>query len=254
MTSTTNAGTGVTRYLQVYTVLAQALAQRTIGAGQALPSEPTLVREYGVSRTTVRRALARLAAEGSIIRLRGSGTYARQKVERTASAREMAAILDDLRTLASNTTVRVLALKADPTPGFIQREWPEFGKRALMIRKIRYVGRDPVVLATSYVPEDIARALTVRRLGNDPVLVALEKLGHRAVSGSREVRAVAADPLAARHLELGVGAPLLNVKRLLRDASERILEHADVLYRCDRYELQDTIERAGHNGSRAMRR
>ena len=66
MITTTNARRGVTRYFQIYTVLAQALAEAGIAAGEALPSESTLVRTYGVSRTTVRRALARLAAEGSI--------------------------------------------------------------------------------------------------------------------------------------------------------------------------------------------
>lgn len=96
MTKTTNAGAGVARYLRVYTVLSQALAEGSIAAGAALPSEPTLVREYAVSRTTVRRALARLAAEGSIVRRRGSGTFARGRTDRIGSARRLAPLLDDL--------------------------------------------------------------------------------------------------------------------------------------------------------------
>jgi GntR family transcriptional regulator len=63
---TTNARRGVMRYFQIYTVLAQALAEASIAAGESLPSESALVRTYGVSRTTVRRALARLTAEGRI--------------------------------------------------------------------------------------------------------------------------------------------------------------------------------------------
>jgi DNA-binding GntR family transcriptional regulator len=45
MTTTTNAGMGLTRYLQLYTVLSQALAEGSIPAGEALPSELMLVRE-----------------------------------------------------------------------------------------------------------------------------------------------------------------------------------------------------------------
>src|ERR1700733_5248847 len=112
MTRATNAGIGVTRYLQVYTVLSQALAEGDIAAGQALPSEPALVRQYGVSRTTVRRALARLAAERCIIRRRGSGTFARDKVARTATARQIAALIDDPRSVATNTTTRLLDFKS----------------------------------------------------------------------------------------------------------------------------------------------
>jgi GntR family transcriptional regulator len=243
MTTTTNAGTGVTRYLQVYTVLSQALSEGNIGAGEALPSEPTLVREYGVSRTTVRRALARLAAEGSIVRRRGSGTFARGRLERSASPRQVAAIIDDPQGIASNTSVRVLSLKSTPAPDFLRREWPEFGASVLTIRAVRSVKGNPVAFETTYVPADIGRKLTSRRLGNDTVLAALEKLGFRGSSAQQEVGATPADPVTAGHLGSAVGAPLLNVRRLVRDSRGRILAYSNALFRPDRYELDLTIER-----------
>ena len=71
-------GRGVARYYLLYEYLSGALNDGTIPAGGALPSEPELVTRYKLSRTTVRRALARLEEEGRIIRRRGSGTFARQ--------------------------------------------------------------------------------------------------------------------------------------------------------------------------------
>lgn len=254
MTKATNAGTGVTRYLQVYTVLSQALADGDIGAGQALPSEPSLVRQYGVSRTTVRRALARLAAERSIVRRRGSGTYARDKVVRVASARQIAAILDDPRTIGINTTVRLLEFKNTPVPPFLNLQWPQFGSSVLTIRKVRYVDHEPVALVTAYLPEQIGRQLTPRRLGNDTILAALGKLGFHGASAEQEATAVAADPVAAKYLEYGVGSPALNVKSLARDARGRILRYANYLYRPDRYEIHTVIDRDKHQGRRRARR
>jgi len=242
MTRGTNAG-GVTRYLRVYTVLSQALAQGDIGAGEALPSEPSLVHQYGVSRTTVRRALERLAAERSIVKRKGSGTFARNKIVRAASTRQTAAILDDPRNLATNTTVRVLEFKNTPAPEFLQREWPEFGPTVLTIRKVRYVDRKPVVLVTNYVPEEVGRQLTQRRLGNDTCLGALDKLGFHGASAEQEAGAVTADPFAARHLGIRVGAPVLNLKSLARDSRDRILRYANYLYRPDRYEIHTVVER-----------
>lgn len=43
--------------------------------GEALPSEPTLAEEYGVSRGTVRSALQRLASRGLVIVRHGLGTF-----------------------------------------------------------------------------------------------------------------------------------------------------------------------------------
>jgi GntR family transcriptional regulator len=254
MTRATNTGIGVTRYLQVYTVLSQALAEGDIGAGEALPSEPSLVRQYGVSRTTVRRALARLAAERCIVRRRGSGTFARDKVVRTASARQIASIIDDPRGVATNTTVRLLEFRITPIPDFLHREWPEFGTNVLTIRRVRYVDHEPVALVTAYVPEQLGRELTARRLGSDTVLAALDKLGYHGSTNEQEMTAVAADPFTAKHLGFGVGSPVLNMKCLARDARGRILRYANYLYRPDRYEIHTVVERDRHHrGRRATR-
>lgn len=254
MTRATNAGIGVTRYLQVYTVLSQALAEGDIAAGEALPSEPSLVRQYGVSRTTVRRALARLAAERCIVRRRGSGTFARDNVARTVSAKQIAEIIDNPRGVASNTTVRLLELKITPTPDFLHREWPEFGPQVLTIRRVRYVDHEPVALVTAYVPEELGKQLTARRLGSDTVVAALDKLGFHSTTNEQEMTAVAADPITAKHLGFGVGSPVLNMKCLARDAHGRILRYANYLYRPDRYEIHTVIERERHpRGRQALR-
>jgi len=254
MTRATNAGIGVTRYLQVYTVLSQALAEGDIGAGEALPSEPALVRQYGVSRTTVRRALARLAAEHCIVRRRGSGTFARDRVARSASPRQIASIIDDPRGVATNTTVRLLELKLAPTPDFLHREWPEFGANVLIVRRVRYVDHEPVALVTAYVPEQLGKQLKARRLGSDTVVAALDKLGFHSATNEQEMTAVAADPFTAKHLGFSVGSPVLNMKCLARDAHGRILRYANYLYRPDRYEIHTVIERErNHRGRQASR-
>jgi GntR family transcriptional regulator len=246
MTRATNAGIGVTRYLQVYTVLSQALAEGDIAAGEALPSEPSLVRQYGVSRTTVRRALARLAAERCIVRRRGSGTFARDKVVRPSSARQIASIIDDPRSVVTNTTVRLLEFKSMPVPDFLQRDWPDFGPTVLTIRRVRYVNQDPVVLVTSYVPEDVGRLLTPKRLGNGTITAALNQLGLHSASLEQEASAVAADPLTAKHLAFSVGSPVLKLRCLERDSRGRILRYANYMYRPDRYELHTVVERQRH--------
>jgi GntR family transcriptional regulator len=240
--------------LQVYTVLSQALAEGDIAAGEALPSEPSLVRQYGVSRTTVRRALARLAAERCIVRRRGSGTFARDNVTRTVSAKQIAEIIDNPRGVAANTTVRLLELKITPTPDFLHREWPEFGPQVLTIRRVRYVDHEPVALVTAYVPEELGKQLTARRLGSDTVVAALDKLGFHSTTNEQEMTAVAADPFTAKHLGCGVGAPVLNMKCLARDSHGRILRYANYLYRPDRYEIHTVIERERHpRGRQALR-
>lgn len=65
-------------------------------AGARLPSEPQLVKQFGVSRPTVARALLDLQNEGLIERRAGSGTYVRGAVPERTPARMLGLFIPGL--------------------------------------------------------------------------------------------------------------------------------------------------------------
>jgi GntR family transcriptional regulator len=244
MTTPTKSGAGVSRYLRLYRVLSQALADGRFGPDEPLPSEPSLMRVYGISRSTVRRALAQLETEGRIERKRGSGTFARQQQRhRAATSRDLSQLLDGLTSRPAATTSRMIASRYLAAPGFLVDVRPGLGETVLLIRRIRYVGREPIALESAYLPEEIGGGLTRRRLGaGGGILTVLAAHGHRSASLEREFAALEADPLAAESLHLAIGEPVFNVRTLARDRRHRVLAYVDCLYRPDRYEAHAAIE------------
>ena len=242
MTTKPNKGAGVSRYLRLYSVLSQALAEGRFDTGQPMPSEPQLMKDYAVSRSTVRRALARLEAEGRILRRRGSGTYARGG--RGPATAEHSPMLAGTAGLPAGTTSRTIAFEHVSTPGFLQGEQPAFGDTALLIRQIRYLQREPVVLASAYLPQEVGARLARRDLDAraGAILPLLATLGYHSSSLEREFAAQPADPLAANSLGLAIGAPVLNVRAIARDPRGRILAYINFSYRPDRYEARTSIE------------
>ena len=242
MTTKPNKGAGVSRYLRLYSVLSQALAEGRFDTGQPMPSEPQLMKDYAVSRSTVRRALARLEAEGRILRRRGSGTYARGG--RGPATAEHSPMLAGTAGLPAGTTRRTIAFEHVSTPGFLQGEQPAFGDTALLIRQIRYLQREPVVLASAYLPQEVGARLARRDLDAraGAILPLLATLGYHSSSLEREFAAQPADPLAANSLGLAIGAPVLNVRAIARDPRGRILAYINFSYRPDRYEARTSIE------------
>lgn len=247
MTTTIKSGAGVSRYLRLYQVLSQALAEACLGAGEALPSEPRLMREYGVSRSTVRRALARLEAEGRIERKRGSGTFVRNRRGGAPGPRDLSAALDGEASPPAAIHRRTIAFRHVPTPAFLLAGEGGFGATALLVRQIRHLEREPIVLETAYVPEEIGRALTRQQLGTDggSIITALAAAGHRSASREREFTALEADPLAAKSLGIAVGAPVFNVRTLTRGRRQRIVAYVSSLYRPDRYQAHLVIDIGG---------
>ncbi len=70
--SRTSAGT---LYHQILLALTERIESGEIGVGDRLPSEADLVAEFGVSRTTARRALDELRRQGLVRREPGRGTF-----------------------------------------------------------------------------------------------------------------------------------------------------------------------------------
>lgn len=66
-------------YQQVKAHVLDRMASGELGANSRVPSEHELVRELGVSRMTVNRALNDLSQEGVLVRLAGVGTFVAER-------------------------------------------------------------------------------------------------------------------------------------------------------------------------------
>lgn len=63
------------RYVSVYNQLFKMINEGTFPEGSRLPSEPELSKLIGVSRTTLRQALALLQDDGLVNNIRGKGNF-----------------------------------------------------------------------------------------------------------------------------------------------------------------------------------
>jgi GntR family transcriptional regulator len=234
------ADAGITRYLQLYSILSQSLADGEYTSSRALPSEPDLVARYRVSRTTVRRALHLLEQEGRILRRRGSGTYAKTSRVHSSLAFNAEALYGDAP--AANTEI----LQRSPleVPASLQAAHPELGEQSFAVQRARSDSGEPIQLAITYVPEAVAKRYNLRRGGG------LEKLA-KDVRGVQQVTtAVAADAIASKQLKVAIGAPLLRIRAALSDANGGLLAVDEILLRPDRAHLQDTLARDRSGKSR----
>jgi GntR family transcriptional regulator len=229
------------RYHQLYVLLGQALHDGTVRPGQALPSEPQLMRLYAVSRTTVRRALAQLERDGRIERRRGSGTYALATQEDEPPGRFIDA--KDLTWVAANTTARLLKFEHTATPWWLHRLCPAFGSTALKIERIRSYQGKPFVYLTSFIPMRLAPRINKQALGNLPITFLLDRIGAVAHTGEQITRAMLANAQLAENLCAPIGSPILEIRRLVRDAAGRPIEHQCFHYRADLYQQRTFVER-----------
>ncbi|TIU10688.1 MAG: GntR family transcriptional regulator, partial [Mesorhizobium sp.] len=73
-------------YRRLQAALVDAIASGTLKPGAVLPPERELALELGISRVTVRRAMAELVRQGLITQRHGSGTYVSGTRERVVQS------------------------------------------------------------------------------------------------------------------------------------------------------------------------
>jgi GntR family transcriptional regulator len=210
------ANAGVALHHQVYLVLRDLLLAGTYQAGEQLPIEPELARQFGVSRITLRRAVQDLQRDGHVERIQGRGTFVRA-VRGASPARASANFVFDLRHLAA-TTVEVLEFEQVGMPQDLARRFgTSSGAMALRSVRVRQREKQPIMLLAAWVPLHLATGITRMKLQKHSLVALLAKNGVRFGRVLQEFKAVLSDPVQASRLRVPIGTALLQVDRTLHD-------------------------------------
>jgi GntR family transcriptional regulator len=108
---------------QIYLVLRDRIAAGHYARSAPLPTEQALSAEHGVSRETVRRALAALEAEGLITRRRGAGTFLSDARRPRPIVADLSDALANLIEMGASTEVRLLQF------GYVEARIPTSPRR-----------------------------------------------------------------------------------------------------------------------------
>jgi GntR family transcriptional regulator len=224
-------------YHQVYTVLRERIRTGAYPVGTLLPGEQELVRLMGVSRITVKRALNELAAGGFVSRHRGRGTVVTFNAAAPVVKGSFENLLDSLRLMGLGTEIELLEVSSEAAPADvadllgIEPEAP--CQRAVRVRKIE---GEPFSYLVTHVPADIAAAFKPGDLAHTPLLELLERAGREAVEAEQWITACPAEPHIARALGIASGAPLLEIRRVMRDGDGHGVEVLHGYYRPERFQ------------------
>lgn len=219
---------GVALHRQVFLVLRDRIASGAYPAQSALPTEEALCEQFGVSRITVRRALADLTAQGLVERRHGVGSFV-QGGWRTPRERASLQYVEGLRQSVAATEVTVLGVEREvpPRPVADSLGLPA-ARAAVHVRRLRTLEGEPVMLTEAWVPPDLGRRITPAALRRQALYEIVQAQGVSLGRVVQEITAVAADPGQARLLDTEAGAPLLQLVRLMYARDARPIEHLSV--------------------------
>ncbi|HEY8582623.1 MAG TPA: GntR family transcriptional regulator, partial [Capillimicrobium sp.] len=106
--------TGRPLYAQLKRTLTDLIAAGTLSPGDRLPSESELCERYGVSRTTVRQALAELESDGALRREQGRGTFVAEPAPNSGFLQSTSGFFEEAVAAGRTVATRVLKRSVEP--------------------------------------------------------------------------------------------------------------------------------------------
>ncbi len=205
----------VSLYSQIRDELREHIVTGRYQPHDRVPSESQLMRQYGVSRITVRQALGDLEKEALIFRVAGKGAF----VSRPKPFQELGRLqgfAEAMHGQGYQTHNRLLSLETLAADAEVAQRLnlPE-GAPVTRIARVRYLNREPVSLDVTWVEARIGVRLAREDLASRDIFVILENdyglpLGHADLT----IDAQLADATLAAALGVTEHSAVLRIERL----------------------------------------
>jgi GntR family transcriptional regulator len=214
--------------------LTEQIESSAIGLGERLPPERELAESFGVSRMTVRQALASLEARGLLERGVGRGTFVRRaKIEHDLM--RVAGFSEVVERQGLAPGARVLSVDERLAPAAVARALAlEEGALVVRVERVRLGGGVPLALEDSWIPTDRFPGFASHDLSGSLYALMRDEYGLEPVRAFERLEPVAARRHEARALEIAERAPLMLVERAASAADGSVVEFARDRWRGDR--------------------
>lgn len=222
-------------YEQLVDILINKIKNNEYKVGDAIHSERQLCATYGMSRSTVRKAIEEMEKRGFVERRYGSGTYvSRQTVNTQLSS--FYSFSSEMERLGYRFRSTIIHFSIIPSPGNV-REWLGIrpGEEVFEIRRLRVLNDEAMIVETSYIPVAYCPKLNAGSIELNGLYKSLTQLAGIVINTAQETfEAVLPSEEVQRWLSIDSPAPMLRLERLAY-ADGRVIEYCESHVRGDRY-------------------
>jgi len=203
-----------------------------------LPSERPLCEEYGLSRMTVRQALAELEKEGIIKRVHGKGTYV-QREKLTQPLLKLTSFSEDMRQRGFVPGAQTLALERIPAGKLLAEKLRvAVGDEVILLKRLRLASGEPMAIETAYLPSERCGAIYDQLAQNKSLYHLMRTQLCIELSGAKQsIEVTGVQGWEAKLLRIAETDLVMKIERQTFDTQKHPVEYVVSKYRADKYKL-----------------
>ncbi|WP_305094103.1 GntR family transcriptional regulator [Prescottella sp. R16] len=233
----------MTLYAQVEAALADEIGTHW-QVGDRLPSEEDLIRRFGVSRITVRRAVQNLAGRGLVEIRRGVGTFvAAPRITQPLTA--LTGFVEDMHALGLEADAEVVSIRTQPASRSVADALAvPLGSDVTFVERVRRADGRALSFDQTYLIPEVGRRIAEDDLESTPIFTLLERTyGVPLVEATYRLSACLADADVAAALDVQVGDAVFRIERTTFTTDDRPVDYEILHYRGDAVTFETRLHR-----------
>ncbi|WP_295624677.1 GntR family transcriptional regulator [uncultured Corynebacterium sp.] len=227
------------KHAQLKSILTE-VCHEDLRPGDALPSERILEEVFGVSRITVRRAIGDMVRDGTVESFRGKGTFVAHRPLR--SDLHLASFTAEMKQKGAEPSAMILVSEVAEPPESVA-EFLGDG-RQIHLTRVRLGDGLPYSVDDAWYSADLAPDLLDRAVHKSVYSILTSEYDLPIDEAEQTCTAAAATADVGRALGLGIGDPVLRIRRMAFSRG-RPVEVCTSTYRPDRYTLRMHLRDTG---------
>lgn len=230
-------------YYQIEEYIKQLIENQALKPGDSIPSEREFTEQFQVSRMTVRQAITDLVNEGTLIRMKGKGTFiSDQKIEQPLHG--LTSFTEDMQKRGLKPGSRLVNFGLVPSSSeTAQRLTINEHDPIYEIKRIRLADDIPMALEMTYLSANLVKGLTESIVNKSLYSYIEQTLQLKIDYATQVLESAVAKEDEAKHLAIMKNAPILLIHRDTFLADGTPLELVKSIYRADRYKFVIDMKR-----------
>lgn len=233
----------VPRYFQIFEELYKEITEGNYKEGDKFPSDTELVKEYEVSRGTIREALKLLFQRGLLVRKQGKGSFVTyKKIEQ--NIKHLMGFTELMKSHGKEPSAKVLEITTKlPSPRIQNLLNINPDDKIVKIERLRFGDDEPLIIERSYFNFELFKDLMKFDLEKESIYSLLyNNTDIHLGEAKQSIEAIGAGQRESELLNVSPGTPLLLIKRLIKTLRGKNFQYSEDVYRSDKLNFTTVTE------------
>lgn len=201
---------------------------------EMIPKELELAENYNVSRPTIRQAIKTLVDKGYLERIKGTGTFVRNKKINQNFTNTIRSYNEEMKEKGIIPKTKIINFSIQKANSVVSEKLNiKLGDPVYSLTRLRYAGDEPILFVTSYIPQYIYPDLINEDFTKVSLYDTFSKYENPIFTAKRTLSVIKSDNMSSPLLNIPTGEPLFYFETIGYTITEREIEYSTAWYRGD---------------------